>query len=95
MNIDYELHWTHEGDALVSVMLLEGFKYIMCELGEEDKQHLDDNEEIPRFIVCKDEDGCFVDVRGNMWQHAQAINNDGSVMTYDDYLKLKQLREVW
>lgn len=36
----------------------------------------------------------FFDVNGNMWQHAQAINNDGSIMTYDDYLKLKQLKEM-
>ena len=92
MNIDYELRWIHEGDALVSVMLLEGCKYIMCEIGEEDKQYFKD--ETPRFIVCKYEDGFFVDVRGNMWQSVQAINNDGSVMTYDDYLKLKQLREM-
>ena len=94
MNDEYELRWIHEGDALVSLMLLEGFKYIMCEIGEEDKQYLDDNEEPPRFIVEKDEEGCFVDVNGNMWQHAQAINNDGTVMTYDDYLMLKQLKEI-
>ena len=92
MSDEYELRWTHEGDALVSLMLLEGLKYIMCEIGGEDKQYLKD--ETPRFIVEKDEEGCFVDVNGNMWQHAQAINNDGTVMTYDDYLMLKQLKEV-
>lgn len=59
MNIDYELRWTHEGDALVSVMLLDGFKYILCEIGEEDKQYVNDNEEPPLFIICKDEHGCF------------------------------------
>ena len=94
MSDEYELRWAHEGDALVSLMLLEGFKYIMCEIGEEDKQYLDGNEQPPRFIVEKYKEGCFVDVNGNMWQHAQAINNDGTVMTYDDYLMLKQLREV-
>ena len=88
-----ELRWTHEGDALVSVMLQEGFKNIMCEIGEEDKQHLCMGQEYPRFIVEKYEDGCFVDTNGNMWQHAQAINNDGTVMTYDEYLMLKQLKE--
>lgn len=90
---EHELSWTHEGDALVSVMLQEGFKYIMCEIGEEDKQYLDGNEQPPRFIIEKDEGGYFIDVDGNMWQHAQAINNDGTVMNYDDYLMLKQLRE--
>lgn len=89
---EHELSWTHEGSALVSVMLQEGFKYIMCEVGEEDKQYFKD--ETPRFIVEKYEDGCFVDVEGNMWQSVQAINNDGTVMTYDDYLMLKQLKEV-
>lgn len=91
---EHELSWTHEGDALVSVMLQEGFKYIMCEIGEDDKSHLTMGQEPPRFIVEKYEDGCFVDVNGNMWQSAQAINNDGTVMTYDDYLMLKQLQEV-
>lgn len=89
---EHELSWTHEGGALVSVMLQEGFKYIMCEIEEADKQHFRD--ETPRFIVEKHEDGCFIDVKGNMWQSAQAINNDGTVMTYDDYLMLKQLQEV-
>lgn len=88
---EHELSWTHEGNALVSVMLLEGFKYIMCEIGEEDKQYF--NDATPRFIIEKDEEGCFIDVNGNMWQHAQAINNDGTVMTYDDYLMLKQLKD--
>ena len=89
----HELSWTHEGDALVSVMLQEGFKYIMCEIGEKDKLHLTMGQETPRFIVEKYEDGYFIDVNGNMWQSTQAINNDGTVMTYDDYLMLKQLRE--
>lgn len=93
MGSDYELRWIHEGDALVSVMLQEGFKYIMCEIGEEDKQYLFVGQEPPRFIIEKYEEGCFVDVKGNMWQSVQAINNDGTVMTYDDYLMLKQLRE--
>lgn len=92
--MDSELRWIHEGDALVSLMLLEGLKYIMCEIGEEDKQYLCMGQEPPRFIIEKYEEGCFVDVNGNMWQHAQAINNNGTVMTYDDYLMLKQLREV-
>lgn len=92
MQDSQELRWTHEGDALVSVMLLEGCKYIMCEIGEEDKQYFKDKP--PRFIIEKYEDGCFVDVNGNMWQSVQAINNDGTVMTYDDYLMLKQLKEV-
>lgn len=91
---EHGLSWTHEGSALVSLMLLDGYKYIMCEIGEEDKQYLDDNEETPRFIIERYKDGCFIDVKGNMWQHAQAINNDGTVMTYDDYLMLKQLQEV-
>lgn len=90
---EHELRWIHEGDALVSVMLQEGFKYIMCEIGEEYKSYLTVGQETPRFIVEKYEDGCFVDVEGNMWQSAQAINNDGTVMTYDDYLMLKQLQD--
>lgn len=90
----HELSWTHEGDALVSLMLLEGFKYIMCEIGEKDKLCLPMGQETPRFIVEKYEDGCFLDVNGNMWQSVQAINNDGTVMTYDDYLMLRQLREM-
>ena len=88
------LAWQHNRSALVHLMLMDGYKYIMCEIGDEDKQYLDDNEEPPRFIVEKDEGGCFVDVKGNMWQSVQAINNDGTIMTYDDYLMLKQLREV-
>ena len=93
MQDNYELRWTHEGDALVSVMLLEGCKYIMCELGEEDKQYFKDK--TPRFIIeSQDDGGFFIDTKGNMWQSVQAINNDGTVMTYDDYLMLKQLKEV-
>ncbi|CAH1193504.1 Hypothetical protein DAL_139 [Psychrobacter phage D'Alembert] len=89
----HELSWTHEGDALVSVMLQEGFKYIMCEIGEEDKQYFKD--EIPIFIIeSQDGGGFFIDVDGNMWQSVQAINNDGTVMTYNDYFMLKQLREM-
>ena len=95
MGDEYELRWTHEGDALVSLMLLEGFKYIMCEIGEEYEQYLDDNGQPPRFIIeSQDDGGYFVDVDGNMWQHAQAINNDGTAMSYDDYLMLKQLKEI-
>lgn len=90
---EHELSWIHEGDALVSVMLLEGFKYIMCEIGEKDKQYFKD--ETPRFIIeSQDDGGFFIDTEGNMWQSVQAINNDGTVMTYDDYLMLKQLREL-
>lgn len=91
---EHELSWTHEGDALVSVMLQEGFKYIMCEIGEEDKSYLTVGQETPRFIVEKYEDGYFIDTKGNMWQSVQAINNDGTIMTYDDYLMLRQLREM-
>lgn len=89
----HELSWTHEGDALVSVMLQEGFKYIMCEIGEEDKQYF--KGETPRFIIeSQDDGGFFIDTKGNMWQSVQAINNDGTAMCYDDYLMLKQLREI-
>lgn len=93
MQDNQELRWTHEGDSLVSVMLLEGFKYIMCEIGEEDKQYF--KNKTPRFIIeSQDDGGFFIDTKGNMWQSVQAINNDGTVMSYDDYLMLKQLKEV-
>ena len=87
------LAWQHNRSALVHLMLLEGYKYIMCEIGEEDKSYLTVGQETPRFIVDKYEEGCFIDVEGNMWQHSQAINSDGTVMTYDDYLMLRQLKE--
>lgn len=91
MNNECELRWVHQGDALVSVMLQNGFKYIMCEIGEEDKQYFKDD--TPKFIIESQDDGdFFIDTKGNMWQSVQAINNDGTVMTYDDYLILKQLR---
>lgn len=86
------LAWQHNRSALVHLMLLDGYKYIMCEVAEEDKQYFKD--ETPRFIVEKYEDGCFVDTKGNMWQSVQAINSDGTVMSYDDYLMLKQLKEM-
>lgn len=87
------LAWQHNRSALVHLMLLDGYKYIMCEVAEEDKQYFKD--ETPRFIVeSMGDGGFFIDVRGNMWQSAQPINNDGTEMTYEDYIKLKQLQEL-
>lgn len=85
---DPSLHWVHEGSALVALMLQDGFNYIVCEVLEKDKKYFEEGG-IPRFIITKDEDGFFIDAKGNMWDGAQAILPNGDVMTYKDYLEIK------
>lgn len=89
MDNNTDLHWTHDGSALVDLILQDGFKYIMCEISEDCKQYLNEGQEILRFIICDYYDGCFIDTEGNMWQDAQAILPSGDKMTYKDYLELR------
>lgn len=87
-NVDY----LAERSVLVEVMLKNGFNFIICEVEDDDKQYFE-NEEIPRFIINKydEESGLFIDVDGNMWQSAQPIKPNGDLMTYKDYLQVKNL----
>lgn len=93
MNNNTDLHWVHERSALVGLMLQEGYSYILCEGSycDKDFDKFDGNVVV---IVDYTENG-FEDTNGDLWNAVQPIKPDGSVMTYDDYLKLKQLREVW
>lgn len=93
------LAWQHNRSALVHLMLLDGYKYIMCEVAEEDRGNNDSNSH-KLFIIVETidlgyEDGrlCFRDIEGYIYSSdIQAINNNGTVMTYDDYLMLKQIK---
>ena len=95
------LAWQHNRSALVHLMLLDGYKYIMCEVADEDRDN-NDSDSHKLFIIVETidlgyEDGriCFRDIEGYVYSSdIQAINSDGTVMTYDDYLMLKQLQEL-
>lgn len=80
-----------ERSILVELMLKNGFKLILCEIEDNDKKYLKDGEEVPRFIIHKHEDGLFIDVDGNMWQSVQPIKPNGDLMTYKDYLLIRDL----
>ena len=94
------LAWQHNRSALVHLMLLDGYKYIMCEVAEEDRDN-NDSSSRKLFIIVETidlgyEDGriCFRDVEGYVYSSdIQAINSDGTEMTYNDYIKLKQLQD--
>ena len=90
------LAWQHNRSALVHLMLLGGYKYIMCEVAEEDKDFgwMDSLDIYIITTVVENEDGSvtFGDIEGNVHTAAQPIKGNGNIMSYDDYIKLKQLQ---
>lgn len=92
------LAWQHNRSALVHLMLLDGYKYIMCEVAEEDKdfEWMDSLDIYIITTVVENQDGSlsFGDIEGNIHKAAQPIKGNGNIMGYDDYLMLKQLREM-
>lgn len=87
--------WTHRRSALVHVMLLEGCKYIMCEVSDEDR----DFEWIDSFDIViiteakfffEEDKLKFLDINGDYHNAAQPVNLDGSIMGYGQYLKMKK-----
>lgn len=92
------LAWQHNRSALVHLMLLDGYKYIMCEVAEEDKDFgwMDSLDIYIITGVEKDKLGnyYFVDIDGNVHTAAQPIKGSGNIMGYSDYIKLKQLQEL-
>lgn len=92
------LAWQHNRSALVHLMLLDGYKYIMCEVAEEDKD-FGWMYSLDIYIITgveKDKLGnyYFVDIEGNIHTAAQPIKGNGNIMSYNDYIKLKQLQEL-
>lgn len=92
------LAWQHNRSALVHLMLLEGHKYIMCEVADKDKdfEWMDSLDIVIITTVAQKADGSlsFGDIEGYIHQAAQPIKGNGHVMSYDDYIKLKQLGET-
>lgn len=88
----------HNRSALVHLMLLEGHKYIMCEVSDEDKDFdwMDNLDIVIITTVVESANGSlsFGDIEGYIHQAAQPIKGNGHVMGYDDYIKLKQLGEI-
>lgn len=67
------LAWQHNRSALVHLMLLGGYKYIMCEVADEDRDNNDSNSH-KLFIIVETidlgyEDGriCFRDIEGYVY----------------------------
>lgn len=89
------LAWQHNRSALVHLMLLDGYKYIMCEVAEEDKDFgwMDSLDIYIITGVEEDKSGnyYFVDIKGEFHTAAQPIKGNGNIMSYDDYIKLKHL----
>ena len=89
------LAWQHNRSALVHLMLLDGYKYIMCEVAEEDKDFgwMDSLDIYIITGVEEDKSGnyYFVDIEGEFHTAAQPIKGNGDIMSYSDYIKLKQL----
>ena len=94
-----ELAWKHNRSALVYLMYLEGHKYIMCEVSDEDKDFdwMDSLDIVIITTVIENADGSlsFGDIEGNVHNAAQPIKGNGHVMGYDDYIKLKILGEEY
>lgn len=91
------LAWKHNRSALVHLMLMDGYKYVMCEVSDEDKDFkwMDSLDIYIITTVVENEDGSlsFGDIEGNIHKAAQPIKGNGNIMSYDDYIKLKQLGE--
>lgn len=94
-----KLAWQHNRSALVHLMLLEGHKYIMCEVSDEDNDFdwMDSLDIVIITTVVQKADGSlsFGDIEGHAYNAAQPIKGNGHVMGYDDYIKLKQLGEKY
>lgn len=91
------LAWQHNRSALVHLMLLDGYKYIMCEVAEEDKDFgwMDSLDIYIITTAVENEDGsiAFVDIEGNIHTAAQPIKGNGNIMSFTDYIELKQLQD--
>lgn len=79
-------------------MLLEGHKYIMCEVADEykDFEWMDSLDIVIITTVVEMADGSlsFGAIEGYIHNAAQPIKGNGHVMSYDDYIKIKQLGEI-
>lgn len=88
------LSWQHNRSALVHLMLMDGYKYIMCEVADEDKdfEWMDSLDIYIITSVIENEDGSlsFGDIEGNIHKAAQPIKGNGHIMSFGDYIKLKQ-----
>lgn len=90
---------THQRSALVHLALLEGFKYLLCEVVDEDRDFewidsLDIAIIVDFGIYHEGSRLVFIDIDGNEHNAAQIINNDGTVMGYKTYLELKKLNKL-
>lgn len=95
MNTDYELRRTHERSALVHLMLVDGYRYIMCEVAEDDEDFTYVGSHPIYIITDYTISGeYFIDIEGNYYTAVQPIKSNGDIMNYDDYIKLKQLQEA-
>lgn len=87
--------WEHKRSALVHIMLQDGMTYIMCEGSDADKDFDKFEGNIVVINGVKDRTHpnatVFIDVNGNEWGAAQPIKPDGGVMSYSDYLKLRNV----
>lgn len=86
--------WTHTRSALVHVMLLGGCKYIMCEVADEDRdfEWIDSLDIVIITHTTIEDETCsikFIDIDGEEHAAAQPVNLDGSIMSYGQYLKMK------
>ena len=83
--------------ALTLHILQEGHRYIMCEVADDDRD-FDWMDSLEIVIINGYKKGhlgntIFLDVNGNEHKSAQPIDGNGHVMSYDDYIKLKQIGE--
>lgn len=71
---------------LVKLMLDEGLSYVLCRMTDDMRPygtHV-------RPIVSYDKD-LFKDAEGSNWRSVTPIHSNGSVMSYDDYIKIKRI----
>ena len=85
------LAWQHNRSALVHLMLLDGYKYIMCEVADEDKDFgwMDSLDIYIITTAVENEDGSvtFVDIEGNVHTAVQPIKGSGNIMSFSDYIR--------
>ena len=86
-NNEHDLMWCHEGSALAALMLQEGYDNVLCDISKDDEGYA------PVFIVSSlDVSGeyMFKDENGKLYTDAQPIFTDGTAITYQQYLLMKQ-----
>lgn len=84
------------GSKLTAYMLLDGCKAIVCEVSDDEKD-FNKFDSIDRVVITQiqviesESRQVFVDYEGYFHNAAQPINLDGTVMSGDDYKKLKNI----